>query len=295
MSQLRILVVGAHPADVFDQSGGTMAHHAARGDTITCVVLTHGARVHDKVVCDEMFRREQIPLAADLNLLIKERSDVKGKEVLEACKLLGVSNVYFLGADDAILLVNETVIRQLARLMRKLRPNIVLTHFPKEDGGVGGPHAVTGQIVMYAMQLASSVEPGDPNPPTRIAQVFFFGLGAAAPRQSVWGSEGGYYNDVFVDITDVAEKKLAAIDKLVSQGYAGPLARKWIEASEGAFGIQARVAYAEGFITMRSETHYYLPLSELDYVRSFKSDHEITGQMSYRISLNGESRAGGEI
>ena len=28
---LRILSVGAHPADIFDQSGGTMAHHAARG------------------------------------------------------------------------------------------------------------------------------------------------------------------------------------------------------------------------------------------------------------------------
>jgi LmbE family N-acetylglucosaminyl deacetylase len=29
---LRIVSIGAHPADVFDQSGGTMAHHTARGD-----------------------------------------------------------------------------------------------------------------------------------------------------------------------------------------------------------------------------------------------------------------------
>ena len=44
---LRILSIGAHPADIFDQSGGAMAHHAARGDYVACVVLTHGARIHD--------------------------------------------------------------------------------------------------------------------------------------------------------------------------------------------------------------------------------------------------------
>ena len=54
---LRILSIGAHPADIFDQSGGAMAHHVARGDYVGCVVLTHGARVHDAVISDEMFHR----------------------------------------------------------------------------------------------------------------------------------------------------------------------------------------------------------------------------------------------
>lgn len=31
---LRILSIGAHPADIFDQSGGTMAHHVDRGDYV---------------------------------------------------------------------------------------------------------------------------------------------------------------------------------------------------------------------------------------------------------------------
>ena len=44
---LRLLSIGAHPADIFDQSGGTMAHHADRDDYVGCAVLTHGARVHD--------------------------------------------------------------------------------------------------------------------------------------------------------------------------------------------------------------------------------------------------------
>ena len=58
---LRILSVGAHPADIFDQSGGTMAHHVERGDYVGCVVLTHGARVHDAVVSEEMFHKDEVP------------------------------------------------------------------------------------------------------------------------------------------------------------------------------------------------------------------------------------------
>ena len=63
---LRILSIGAHPADIFDQSGGAMAHHAARGDYVACVVLTHGARVHDQVISDSMFHREQVPTGDEL-------------------------------------------------------------------------------------------------------------------------------------------------------------------------------------------------------------------------------------
>jgi len=48
--------------------------------------------------------------------------------------------------------------------------------------------------------LASSVDPGDRRPPHRVAQAFFFGAGAAALPPNVWHSEGGYYNDVFIDI-----------------------------------------------------------------------------------------------
>ena len=59
---LRILSIGAHPADVFDQCGGTLAHHASRGDYVACLVLTHGARVHDELISDDMQHRKTIPM-----------------------------------------------------------------------------------------------------------------------------------------------------------------------------------------------------------------------------------------
>ncbi len=280
---LRILSIGAHPADIFDQSGGAMAHHATRGDRVGCVVLTHGARVHDEVISERMFHLDRVPEAEALKQMMQERSDVKAQEVRAACRILGVEEVYFFGADDAVLLPDEATVRRLAVLLRELRPEVVLTHFPMEGGGVWNPHAAAGQVVMLAVGLSGSVDPGDRNPPHRVAQVFYWGCGAATVPHTVWDAQGGYYNDVFIDITDVVEKKLAALDALASQGYGGAYARKRIETSDGAFGSACRAAYAEGFITWKAERHYYLPLSDLDRQTARESDHEMMARYSYKI------------
>ena len=281
---LRIVSIGAHPADVFDQSGGTMAHHTAHGDYVACIALTHGARIHDTVISDEMHHREEIPAAAELTQMMGERSDVKAQETRAACRLLGVEDVFFLGVDDGILLVERDIIRRLASLLRQLRPDIVLTHFPFEGDGQVRSHAVAGQIVLHALQYAASVDPGDRHPPHRAAQVFFFGQGAATVRAGLWDARGGYTNDVFVDITDVIDRKFAAMERLVSQGYAGAYNRKRTENSDGAFSA-GTVAYGEGFITMNAEVHYYLPLTPYARRKSRDSDHEIMRRYSWRLPM----------
>jgi len=281
---LRILSIGAHPADIFDQSGGAMAHHVQRGDIVGCVVLTHGARVHDAVISDRMFHRPNVPDAAELQALMNERADLKAEETRRACALLGVEDVTFFGADDAVLLVTEALVRRLASLLREKRPDIVLTHFPREGDGIVNPHAIAGQIVLGAIALAGSVDPGDRNPPHKVAQIFFFGTGAASLPRNVWSAGGGYYNDIFIDIGDVIEQKLAALDCMVSQGYGGAYARKRIETSDGAFGNAGGVAYAEGFIAMNAETHYHLPVTDYALNAARASDHELIVQRSYKIA-----------
>lgn len=281
---LRILSIGAHPADIFDQSGGAMAHHVQRGDVVGCVVLTHGARVHDAVISDSMFHRTDVPEAAELQALMNERADLKAEETRRACALLGVEDVTFFGADDAVLMVTEALVRRLASLLREKRPDIVLTHFPREGDGIVNPHAIAGQIVLGAIALAGSVDPGDRNPPHKVAQVFFFGTGAASVPRNVWSAGGGYYNDIFIDIGDVIEQKLAALDCMVSQGYGGAYARKRIETSDGAFGNAGGVAYAEGFIAMNAETHYHLPVTDYALNAARASDHELIVQRSYKIT-----------
>lgn len=284
---LRILVIGAHPADVFDQSGGTMAHHIQRGDWVGCAVMTTGVRIHDKVISDEMQHRKEIPEAEELNKTIAIRAKVKEKEVITACGILGVreGDIHFLGADDAVLLVNQAQIRQIASLMRKLRPDVVITHYPFEDQGLGSAHSITGQMVVHALSAAAAVDPGDRTPPHKVTQAFFFGQGCSGPRTHLWGGFGGFYNDVLVDISDVADKKVACLDSMVSQGYGGAYARKRIEATDGAFGNKRGISYAEGFISLYSATHYYLPVSPIDQVFIRSTDHEGLIRRSYRVKV----------
>ena len=283
---LSILSIGAHPADVFDQSGGTMAHHVGRGDHVGCVVLTHGARVHDAVVSEEMFHKEKVPTGSELESIMAERSDIKAEEVRKACGILGVEDITFFGADDSVLLVTPESVKRLAILLREKRPDVILTHFPREADGVTNQHAVAGQIVMHAIGNAGRVDPEDSNPPHRVARVFYYGAGSARLRSTLWDADGGYYNDVFIDITDVIEQKLAALDCLVSQGYNGAYARKRLETNDGAFGVAGGVAYAEGFISDRSETHYHLPISDYTLEKARSSDHEIMNRYSYRLKVD---------
>jgi LmbE family N-acetylglucosaminyl deacetylase len=242
--------------------------------------------VHDKVISNDMFHARAVPDSSELLTLMGERSDVKADEVRTACRLLGVEDVFFFGADDAVLLVTEENVRRLARVLRELRPDIVLTHFPKESDGLTAPHAVAGQIVLHAIRLAAGVDPGDRNPPHRTSQVFFFGQGAASIRRDLWEAKGDYYCDVFIDITDVIGRKLAAMDCLVSQGYAGAYARKRLEAGDGAWGRAANCAYAEGFISQSPEVHYYLPVTEHALKMAHLSDHEIMAVYSCRFPLD---------
>jgi LmbE family N-acetylglucosaminyl deacetylase len=236
------------------------------------------------VISEEMYHSEEVPEAATLEQMIGDRSDVKAQEVQAACRILGVEEVYFLRADDGILLVERGLIRQVGRLLRELRPDLVLTHYPFEDDGQVAQHAVTGQTVLHGIQHAQAVDPGDRNPPHRCAQVFFFGQGAATTRTGLWDARGGYTNDVFIDITDVVDLKFAAMECLVSQGYAGAYNRKRTENSDGAFG-GGTVAYGEGFIRMNSEVRYYLPLTAYARRQSGDSDHELMRRYSWRLPM----------
>ena len=52
--KLKLLAIMAHPADTFDHCGGTLCHHAEKGDDVTVVGVLKGFRVHDEVVADKL-------------------------------------------------------------------------------------------------------------------------------------------------------------------------------------------------------------------------------------------------
>lgn len=259
--KMKIMMVCAHPGDAFDDSGGTLCHHVERGDDVIVVILTHGARSHAAMFTDEKRKPEgqrDEKLAA---ATVEEIIQVKAKEITGAAEELGITDVRLLHEEDDVLLVKEETILKVAQLIREEKPDILITHHPLQEGGLLTTHPIVGQITMLAYEAAGARWTRDESlPPHQISQVFFIGAVNGKP----WSVSHIYHPEwlVFVDVTDVIERKVKALDHLVSQRYHATYARKRAEAVDGWRGTRVDVPYAETFIPMMPEVHRYLPIQQ---------------------------------
>jgi LmbE family N-acetylglucosaminyl deacetylase len=199
-----------------------------------------------------------------------ERAQVKEDEVRRACAFLGITEVRFFRYDDEAVIIREDLIGRMASLIREVRPDIVITHHPHEMGGVAMHHASTGRLVLEGVMAGGAVGATDPNPPHRVAQIFF--TTSNMFPINVLSAGVGWYPDLLVDVTDVAEAKVRALDAMRSQQYGGNYARKATEFDAGAMGAAAGVAYAEGFITYWPEFDRFFPVSEERLARVAESE-----------------------
>lgn len=259
--KLTIMAVMAHPADTFDHCGGTLAHHAERGDRITVVAALQGVRVHDEVVSDKLRFTGGGYADEEAQDMRTSRSDVKYQEVLKACRILGFDDVRFMGIEDKINLVNEPNILQMARLIREVKPDILITHYPNMNFGIG-QHPQVGNMVVHAMQFAGQVDFDDPTPAHRTPQLLFAKPDNYNSKPTALDAEALCYCDLFIDVSDVIERITRARNCMVSQQYNGNYAKKSVETSFGTYGNRMNTGYAEPFIRYKPEIRYYLPLPE---------------------------------
>ena len=245
MENHNILVVYPHPADSATEASGTVALHAERGDKITSVVATYGERHHMQWLHDEESKpaAEQDPAVARMTL--EEYRNFKKREAERIAEVLGVNELVFLGWNDHEIYFNLDKVAEIAEVIRRVKPDIVITHLPIHNGAVYNDHPNTGQIVMKALEtVANRVRQFDGVDAYHgVKQVFFsFASGEEVNSNSVFTP--GIVPDVWVDISAVIDKKIHAIDQLVSQGYHGETARWVVEARDGRWGMLAGCAYA---------------------------------------------------
>ena len=259
--KMKIMMVCAHPGDAFDDSGGTLCHHVERGDDVVVLIVTHGARSHAAMFTDEKRKPEGQRDEKLANATVEEISKVKEKEIIGAGKELGLTDIRLLHEEDDILLVKEETILKVAQLIREEKPDILITHHPLQDGGLLTTHPIVGQIAMLAYEAAGARWTRDESlPPHPISQVFFIGAVNGKP----WSTSHIYHPEwqVFVDVTDVIERKVKALDHLVSQRYHGDYARKRTEVADGFRGTRVDVPYAETFVPMIPEVYQHLPIQQ---------------------------------
>jgi LmbE family N-acetylglucosaminyl deacetylase len=192
----RVLVVVAHPDDVDFSAAGTIAGWTDAGvEVVYCIVTDGDAGGHD----DSLPRSEIAPL--------------RRKEQTAAAACVGVSDLRFLGYPDGRVEATLGLRRDLARVIRQVRPDRLVCPSPERNYariGVSHPdHRAVGSAALDA------VYPDARNPYAFAELRTDEGL-EPWPVREVW-LPGGPVPNRWVDVTGTFDRKLAALRAHESQ------------------------------------------------------------------------------
>jgi LmbE family N-acetylglucosaminyl deacetylase len=223
----RIAVIFAHPDDAEFICAGTVARWAAEGHHITYVLLTSGDKGSE-----------------DPDMTPERLVETRTAEQRAACDVLGVQDVLFLGYPDAMLVPDLNMRREMVRVLRTIRPDVVVCQDPTvryiAQSYLNHPdHRAAGEATLDAVYPAARDRMTFPEllaeglEPHKVAEVYL--AGAAEP-------------DVAIDITPFMELKLAALRAHASQvGHWDPeeMVRQW--AREDAERFPGTGEYVESY------------------------------------------------
>jgi LmbE family N-acetylglucosaminyl deacetylase len=200
----RVLAITAHPDDVDFGAAGTVARWTDAGIEVVYCVVTDG----DAGGFDEDFPRAEMPAR-------------RRAEQAAAAKCVGVQDVRFLGYPDGRVEATLGLRRDLARVIRQVRPDRVLCPSPERDytrPGVSHPdHRAVGSAALDA------VYPDARNPFAFPELLAAEGLAAWTVRE-VWITGAAGQASHYVDVTGTFARKIAALRAHESQtGHLGDL------------------------------------------------------------------------
>lgn len=135
-----VLGIAAHPDDLDFGTSGSAAKWAAAGAEVYYLLLTDGSKgTEDRQIS-----------SADLIKLRRQ-------EQQQAAKILGLKKVFFLDYEDGLLVNNTDVKRDIVRVIRQTKPEVVVTLDPTMVyaagmGYVNHPdHRAAGQAALDAV------------------------------------------------------------------------------------------------------------------------------------------------
>lgn len=219
------MVIVAHPDDAEFTVAGTVARWVKEGHSVIYVVCTDGSRGSNNP-----------------GMPPERMAPIRHAEQLDAAHILGVQTVIFLDYKDGTLQPTLELRRDLTRLIRRYRPDIVIcgdpTRYFHRDMYVNHPdHRAAAEAALYAIFPSAVTRFIFPElleeglEPHKVGEIYLYG--SAEPN-------------TWVDITDTIALKVAALKAHRSQvdpEYVEPRIREW----NGQVGRQCGVPYAEEF------------------------------------------------
>jgi LmbE family N-acetylglucosaminyl deacetylase len=228
-----VLVVAAHPDDIENCAGGTIAKWIQQGATVRYVLLTNG----DKGT-------------GNTSMTPQELAKIRRQEQLDAAQVLGVTSVDFFDVGDGELENVKEVRRNLTRLIRTYRPHVILTWNPNEriedylHGVQHTDHRAAGAITLQCVY------------PTAADFLFFPEQWKSGLRPwgvpQIWLFSWHYdinnpYANVAIDITSTLNLKIKACLQHKSQVADPEAAKQSITRIGSLLGNPVGYDYAEWF------------------------------------------------
>jgi LmbE family N-acetylglucosaminyl deacetylase len=220
-SKVDLLVISPHADDSEFGIAGTVAKMTAAGKKVAFVICTNG----EKGTSDYKM---------DAGELIK----IREKEQRAAAKVLGVTEVTFLGFADQSLEDNDKLRKEIVRQIRIYRPSTVATTDPYRRYIQHRDHRICGQVVLDAvypfardhLAFQDLFEQG--YKPHKVREVW------------TWGTEDPNY---WTDITGTFETKIKALRCHKSQVGERAELDKWLRERATSSGKKPGYDLAEEF------------------------------------------------
>ena len=211
----KVLIVMAHPDDVDFGLAGSVASWVSHGSNVSYLIVTDG----DAGGFDPSIPRLEIPA-------------IRREEQKKAAAYVGVESVEFLGYCDGALRNVPSLVRDISRAIRKIKPDRVVCQSPERNylrvPASHPDHRAAGAATLDA------VYPYARNP-FAFPELLEEGLDAFIVKEVLLSAHPEVNS--FVDVTETFDAKVGAIlchnSQLPDPTTVEPMVRKWLEMSAG--------------------------------------------------------------
>jgi len=219
----RVMVVTAHPDDPEFGAGGTIARFVQEGREVTYVIVTNGNKG-----------------SSDRSMTPERLAAIRADEQRNAARTLGVARVEFLGYPDGEVEDTRDVRRDVAREIRKWRPDLLICQNPNRTYNLGASHRdhrTVGGVALDCVYPLARDHMAFPEllpefEPHKVRQVYVM----------QWQSP-----HLVIDISDVIDLKLRALACHASQFGDFSKVEARVRERSAELGRPKGYAYAEAF------------------------------------------------
>ncbi len=189
------LIISAHAADFVWRCGGAIALHQKLGYEVTVACLSFGER------------GESAKLWKQGGMTLEKVKTERKREAENAAKALDVHDIQFLDLGDYPLVLDTDAKYMIVDIIRDVQPKWMMSH--SKDDPYNTDHMYTTEVALECRMIAQA---WGHNPGQKVLgapQLYLF-----EPHQT---EQMGWKPDVFLDITEVWDKKRAAIECMEGQ------------------------------------------------------------------------------